>query len=74
MFNWFRKKPSKFETIKARAEEGDPEAQRQLGIMLAEGMDVPRDTMEAARWFRKAAEQGDRAAQYNFAIMHSTGS
>ena len=41
------------------AKQGDPEAQVQLGGMYQDGRGVPRDYVEAARWFHKAAEQGD---------------
>ena len=37
----------------------------------AEG--VPEDHVEAARWYRMAAEQGDVQAQFNLAEMYSTG-
>ena len=39
---------------------------------------VPRreaqSDVEAARWFRKAADQGDAGAQYNLGIMFKQGS
>ena len=37
------------------------------------GCGVQRDYDEAARWFRKAAEQGDAEAQYNLGFMYETG-
>ena len=30
-----------------------------LGVMYGEGRGVPQDYAEAARWYRRAAEQGD---------------
>jgi TPR repeat protein len=45
------------------AEQGDPEAQVQLGGMYQDGRGVPQDYVEAARWFHKAAEQGDRSGK-----------
>jgi len=41
------------------AERGDAEAQDILGNMYYNGQGVPQDYKEAARWYRKAAEQGD---------------
>jgi len=34
---------------------------------------VKRDHAEAARWYRKAAEQGDAGAQYNLGVMYKNG-
>jgi hypothetical protein len=34
---------------------------------------VLQDHKEALRWYRKAANQGDAAAQYNLAGMYATG-
>ncbi|MCH8040747.1 MAG: sel1 repeat family protein [Nitrospinae bacterium] len=40
------------------AEQGDATAQRNVGRMHFEGLGVPQDYREAAKWFRLAAEQG----------------
>ena len=37
------------------------------------GEGVPRDDAEAARWYLKAAEQGDADAQFNLGVMHANG-
>ena len=34
---------------------------------------MPRDYAEAARWFRKAAEQGDAGAQFNLGVTYDRG-
>ncbi len=34
---------------------------------------VPQDYAEAAKWYRRAAEQGERLAQYNLGIMYKEG-
>ena len=44
---WYRK----------AAEQGDAEAQFNLGLMYADGEGVPKDYAEAVKWYRKAAEQ-----------------
>ena len=58
-----------YQLIKPRAEEGDATAQFFLGFMYDEGKGVPQDYAEAARWYRKAAEQGNKAAQHNLGLM-----
>ena len=55
------------------AEQGDAEAQFNLGIMYHNGQGVPQDHAEAARWYRKAAEQGDADAQFNLGLMYHNG-
>ena len=47
------------------AEEGNPEASYQLGILYYRGEGVVQDYAEAAKWFRLAAEQGYAPAQEN---------
>jgi TPR repeat protein len=44
--------------IQIKVEQGDAEAQNNLGMMYANGEGVTRDDKQAAFWFRKAAEQG----------------
>src|SRR6202035_927395 len=38
------------------AEMGDPIAQFNLGLLYLDGHGVPQSSMEAANWFRRAAE------------------
>ena len=59
--------------LRARAEEGEPEAQVQLGFVYMSGRGVPQDDTEAARWFRLAAEQGDAEGQFHLALAHFNG-
>jgi TPR repeat protein len=40
------------------AEQGDADAQVNLGVSYAKGEGVPQDDAEVARWYRRAAEQG----------------
>lgn len=49
--------------LRAKAGQGDAEAQTQLGRLYAQGQGVPRDYAEAAKWYRRAAEQGNADAQ-----------
>ena len=48
----------KFEELAEKAKAGDAEAQSDLGVMYNKGEGVPKNNVEAAKWFRKAAEQG----------------
>ena len=41
--------------------------------MYAEGRGVEQDDVEAVAWYRKAAEQGDAAAQFNLGWMYAEG-
>jgi hypothetical protein len=50
-----------------------PEAQFNLGLMYDKGQGVPQDYAEAAKWYRKAAEQGNAEAQYNLGMMYYAG-
>jgi len=54
----FEAAEAKFESAKAKAEQGDGESQAILGARYASGNGVPQDHGEAAKWYRKAAEQG----------------
>lgn len=45
-----------------RAITGDASAMRMLGTMYYNGLNVPQDTKEGIRWYRKAAAAGSVAA------------
>ncbi len=55
------------------AEEGDAEAQFNLGILYDLGEGVAQSKVRAATWYRRSAEQGFAAAQYNLAVMFKNG-
>ena len=61
------------DALRARAAQGEAEAQYDLGVMYANGLGVPEDDAEAVRWYRLAAEQGLGQAQINLAIMYENG-
>ena len=61
------------DALRARAEQGDAEAQNNLGVMYATGEGVPEDDAEAVRWYRLAAEQGYAVAQFNLGNMYEIG-
>ena len=49
--------------IKALAEQGNVAAQSEIGTMYAVGEEVVRDYVQAAYWYRQAADQGDADAR-----------
>lgn len=58
-----RKPSDMVEFVRQCAELGVPEAQCDLGTMLAAGSGVPADPKKAAEWFLKAAQAGLAQAQ-----------
>ena len=65
--------------LRSAAEEGKPEAQRLLasvledGIVLKSGEAVAADPAEAVKWYRKAAQAGDRDAMARLGVLHVRG-
>jgi len=55
------------------AEAGDSAAQFDMGNRYLSGDGVIADDYEAARWFRKAADQNNNNAQYNLGVMYMQG-
>lgn len=55
------------------AEQGNVDAQFQLGLIYAGGQDMTKDDKQAVDWFRKAAEQGHMEAQTKLGFMYATG-
>ena len=56
-----------------KAEQGDADAQFNLGYLYESGRGVSQDYNEAAKWYRKAAEQGHEKAQYNLGVLYGEG-
>jgi len=55
------------------AEQGDAKSQFALGAMYYYGKGLPKDYVQAARWYLKSAEQGNVNAQYSIAYMYYGG-
>ena len=51
------------------ADQGDADAQFNLGVSHDEGIGVAPDYKEAVKWWRLSADQGDAAAQFNLGYM-----
>ena len=61
------------ELLRSRAEQGNAQAQFNLGLRYAMGQGVPQDAQEAVKWYRKAAEQGDAQGQISLGVMYRSG-
>ena len=60
---------TEIERLKSVAEKGEAAAQYQLGLLYAEGKDLP----EAARYYKLAAEQDHHEAQARLALLNCNG-
>ena len=67
------------EWCRQAAEQGDADAQNNLGSMYYDGQGVNKDYAEAVRWYRKSAEQGtaleqgNAHSQVNLGLMYKNG-
>jgi uncharacterized protein len=60
--------------VRKRAEAGEAEAQFMLGqYFLAGEAGVPKDLVEALKWYRKSAEQGNAGAQSILGVAYARG-
>ena len=59
--------------VQKAAEQGDVDAQFNLGVMYDKGRGVAQDDKQAVAWYRKAAEQGNVDAQYNLGVKYEYG-
>ena len=53
-----------FRSLLQKAQSGDADAQLQIGIMYGTGLSVSQDLVQAAMWYRRAADQGQAGAQF----------
>ena len=60
-------------SLRALAEQGQPEAAVALGNALYRGTDLARDYTAAADWYRRAAQRGQVAGQVNYAQVLKMG-
>jgi len=51
------------ELLRPLADQGNTDAQYNLGVMYAEGKGVKQDHREAEKWYLLAAEQGNASAE-----------
>ncbi len=55
------------------AEQGDPNAQLNIGLMYDTGRGLDNDPGQAVYWYRQSAENGLAAAQFNLGLMYRDG-
>ena len=60
-----------FAQFAALAEDGDPTAQYNLGVMYARGHGVTRDVNEATNWFRRTVEQAADLTGYDLTLIET---
>ena len=61
------------EERRRRAEQGDADAQFELGVHHILGEGVQKNPTLGVQWLRKAAEQGHAAAQYSLGRCYAAG-
>src|SRR5262245_27147503 len=60
-------------SLKQLAQKGNPKAQFELGVLFHLGWSTGKDDVEAAKWYRLAAEQGLDAAQNVLGFAYYSG-
>jgi len=55
------------------AEQGDANAQYNLGILYHKGRGIPQDDVQARKWYGKAAAQGLAKAQFSLGTLYFNG-
>ena len=61
------------QSLQALADNGNPEAQTDLGVMQAKGVGMPKDYAAALRLFESAAAQNHPRGQYLTGFMYERG-
>jgi hypothetical protein len=65
--------PQALQELLEAADQGDEDAQQNLGGMYYNGYGVKKDYKQAAAWYQKAADQGDADAQKSLGDMYYYG-
>ena len=55
------------------ADQGNTDAQLNVGLMYDVGRGVPEDPARAVSWYQQSAERGHAAAQFNLGLMYASG-
>lgn len=76
--SWFVKmflssKQSRLAAARPEVDYSNAEVQFDRGMQFATGAGVTQDYMQAADWYRKAAEQNHGLAQFNLGMMYAKG-
>ncbi|MDU0355021.1 tetratricopeptide repeat protein [Paraglaciecola aquimarina] len=65
--------PLAFEEFSSAAEDGDPNAQFNLGLMHEQGLGTQKNDEKALVWYKKSATLGNMFAQYNVGVFYENG-
>lgn len=65
--------PKSLSQLRSAAEQGDANAQHDLGLKYSNGQGVPKNNKKAAYWFGKAAAQGEPRSQYDLGLQYYQG-
>jgi len=68
-----RAQPRSLVDLRKLADQGDAEAQFQMGVRYHNGEDVPQDDTQAMQWFLRSAEQGHVDAQSHLGAYYWAG-
>jgi hypothetical protein len=68
-----RSHPTAPAEVRRLADQGDADAQWQLGVLYHDGEGVPKDDTQAVQWFQRAAEQGYVRAQSTLGAYYWAG-
>jgi localization factor PodJL len=60
-------------SLRLAAANGDPSAEFEVGVRLAEGQGTPQNFKEAAKWYGRSADQGFAPAQYRLGALYERG-
>ena len=70
----YSKEKQELANLRQSAEEGNADAQSNLGDLYFSGKRVSANKAEATKWYLKASEQGDAEGQLLLATMYYLGS
>ena len=65
--------PAALAVLKPMADNGDPFAQFSMGQMAETGGGMPKNSREAARWYKLAVESGQTDAMTNLGFLYEQG-
>jgi hypothetical protein len=65
--------PAEFHELFRSANEGLAASQFELAQLYDTGEKIPKEYIEAFKWYKKASEQGYLDAQYQLALMYESG-
>lgn len=62
-----------YQQMEQLANQGNPEAQYNIGVMYDQGIGVPQNGNKAVEWYEKAAKQRLYQAEFNLGVLYDEG-